>query len=371
MSQRMLRTLTGLTTVIVVAGLAASPIWGRGDGGVQTATAKIVTAKKLPVWAPPGSAVNMSSLKGKNVWVLTSTLAVPFVANIAKGTIEAAKVAGWKTKLLDGKGSVTEWNRIMGLAIAGHADAIISVAASPELMKPQMAKAKAAGIPVIDVLTADKASPLVPGTFSHVSISFYQSGGLQADYAIMNSKGTAHVLILGDNEFPAEVTRVKGIQAEFKKLCPNCKTTFHDTQVGKLGTDLGPLTQTLLRKDPSINYVLPTYDAQALYIVPAIKQAGLQKKVKVIGSDAVSSNLDWTKTSNVQIADVGEPDIWTGWAAVDEMARGILHMPAVDEGIPLRMFDASNLKGLDTTNENQLFGGSFRTFYAKLWGLKK
>lgn len=371
MIRKLMRMLTGCATAMIVAGLVASPIWGRSDGGVQTATAKIVAAKKLPTWTPPGSAVNMASLKGKSVWVLTSTLAVPFVANIAKGTIEAAKVAGWKTKLLDGKGSVTEWSRIMGLAIAGHADAIISVAASPELMKPQMAKAKAAGIPVIDVLTADKAAPLVPGTFSHVSISFVQSGALQSDYTIMNSKGTAHVLILGDNEFPAEVSRVRGIQAEFKKLCPTCKTTFHDTQVGKLGTDLGSLTQTLLRKDPSITYVLPTYDAQALYIVPAIKQAGLQNKVKVIGSDAVSSNLDWTKKSYIQVADVGEPDIWTGWSAVDEMARGMLKMPAVDEGIPLRMFDASNLKGLNTADENQLFGGSFRTFYAKLWGLKK
>ena len=335
MSRKVLRTLTGLTTVMIVAGLAASPIWGRGDGGVQTATAKIVAAKQLPKWKPPGSAIDMQSLKGKNVWVLTSTLTVPFVADIAKGTIEAAKVAGWKTKLLDGKGTVTEWSRIMAEAISEHADAIISIAASPVLMKPQMAKAKAAGIPVIDVLTADKAAPLVPGTFSHVSISFYGSGVLQADYAIMNSKGTAHVLILGDNEFPGEVTRVQGMQAEFKKLCPNCKTTFHDTQVGSLGTDLGPLTQTLLRKDPSITYVLPTYDAQAIYVVAAIKQAGLQNKVKVISSDAVTSNLDWTKVGNVQIADVGEPDVWTGWAAVDEMARGMLGKSAVDEGIPL------------------------------------
>jgi ribose transport system substrate-binding protein len=371
MSRKVLRIVTGLTTVVIVASLVASPIWGRGDGGVQTATSKIAAAKQLPKFAPPGAPVDMASLKGKKVWILTSTLTVPFVANIAKGTQEAAKLAGWDTKLLDGKGSVTEWNRIMGLAIAGHADAIISIAASPELMKPQMAKAKAAGIPVIDVLTADKAAPLVPGTFSHVSISFVDSGALQSDYAIMDSKGTAHVLILGDNEFPAEVSRVKGIEAEFKKLCPKCETTFHDTQVGKLGTDLGPLTQTLLRKDPSINYVLPTYDAQALYIVPAIKQAGLANKVKVIGSDAVSSNLDWTAKNDVQIADVGEPDVWAGWASVDEMARGMLKMKAVDEGIPLRMFDASNLKGLNTKDENQLFGRSFRAFYAKLWGLKQ
>jgi ribose transport system substrate-binding protein len=311
----------------------------------------------------------MAQLKGKHVWIITSTLTVPFVADIAKGTRQAAKLAGWKTQLIDGKGIVSEWNRALGEAIAQHADAVISIASSPELMKGQMKAAEAAHIPVIDVLTADQAAPLVPGTFAHVSISFYRSGELQADYAIAASKGTAHVLMFGDNEFPAEVTRIQGMEHEFKALCPACKYTFQDTQVGKLGTTLGPLVQTLLRRDPSINWVLPTYDAQALYVVPAIKQAGLQSRVKVVSSDAVPSNLDWVRQGNVEIADIGEPDVWTGWAAVDEMARAMLHMAPVNEQIPLRFFVPSNLQGVSSSNEDQLWGGSFRAQYEKLWHL--
>ena len=368
MSRRVLRILTGLTTTVIVAGLVASPIWGSGDS-VPSATAKITAAKKLPTFTPPGSAVKMASLKGKNVWVLTSTLAVPFVADIAHGAQDGAKAAGWKTRLIDGKGNVTEWNRILAEAISQKVDAVISVASSPVVMKPQMAKAKAAGIPVVDVLTADQADPLVPGTFAHVSISFYTSGTLQADYVIWKSGGKANVLIFGDNEFPGEVTRVKGMKDEFKKLCPACKVTFQDTQVAKLGTALGQTAQTLLRRDPSIGWVLPTYDAQALYIVPAIKQAGLAKKVKVVSSDAVTSNLQWTAKSDVQIADVGEPDQWAGWASVDMIARAMLKMPRVAPGIPLRMFDATNLKGVNTADANQLFGGSYVKQYKTLWGM--
>jgi ribose transport system substrate-binding protein len=177
------------------------------------------------------------------------------------------------------------------------------------------------------------------------------------------------VLIFGDNEFPGEVTRVKGMKDEFKKLCPACKVTFQDTQVAKLGTALGQTAQTLLRRDPSIGWVLPTYDAQALYIVPAIKQAGLAKKVKVVSSDAVTSNLQWTAKSDVQIADVGEPDQWAGWASVDMIARAMLGMPRVAPGIPLRMFDATNLKGVNTADANQLFGGSYVKQYKTLWGM--
>jgi ribose transport system substrate-binding protein len=159
------------------------------------------------------------------------------------------------------------------------------------------------------------------------------------------------------------------MQDEFHKLCPACKVTFQDTQVAKLGTSLGQTAQTLLRRDPSINWVLPTYDAQALYIVPAIKQAGLAGKVKVVSSDAVKSNLDWTAKSDVQVADVGEPDQWAGWASVDMIARAMLHLPRVAPGIPLRMFDATNLKGVNTGDADQLFGGSYIAQYKRLWGI--
>jgi ribose transport system substrate-binding protein len=236
-------------------------------------------------------------------------------------------------------------------------------------MKGPMEAALAAKIPVVDTLTADQAASLVPGTFAHVSISFRHSGELQADYAIADSNGKAHVLILGDNEFPGEVTRVEGMQHEFKTLCPDCAVTVQDTQVGNLGVKLGQLTQTLLRRSPDVTLVLPTYDAQGIYVVPAIKAANLDKPVGVIGSDAVTSNLDWIRHGNVQVADVGEPDVWAGWAAVDEIARAMLGLPSVEEGIPLRLFVADNLKDVPN-DENALFGGDFVAQYRKLWGLQ-
>lgn len=344
--------------------------WVAVQGTVDQAKARIEAAMQMPSWQAPGEAIDMTSLQGKRVWVLTSTLSVPFVSNIAKGVTEAADAVGWKTTLVDGQGDVNKWNASLEQAVAQKVDAIISIAASPELMTTAMKKALDANIPVIDVLTADKDADLVPGTFAHVSISFYESGRLQADYAIMDSGGKANVLIFGDNEFPGEVTRVQGMRDEFAALCPDCKVTFQDTQVAKLATDLGSLTQTLLRRDPSINYVLPTYDAQAVYIVPAIKQAGLASRVNVVSSDAVASNLDWTAKQDVQVADVGEPDVWTGWAAVDEIARAMLGLPSVDSNVPLRMFTASNLQGVDTQDEDALFGGDFRSQYKALWGLQ-
>lgn len=351
----------------LVGALSLSPA-ARADG-LAEAKADVEKAMQKPVFIAPGAPFDMSKLKGKHVWIITSTMAVPFVATIGHGVEAAAKVAGLETTLFDGKGDVSEWNRGMAQAVAQHADGIITVGASPELMKGPTGDASKANIPVVDAVTADKTAFLVPGTFSHVSISFYHSGQLQADYAIVKSGGKAHVLILGDNEFPGEVSRVEGMQKEFSTRCPNCTVTVQDTQVGNLGVKLAQLAQTLLRRSPDTNLVLPTYDAQAIYVVPAIKSANFDNPVEVIGSDAVPSNLDWIRQGNIQIADVGEPETWLGWAALDEVARGMLGLKSVDEQIPLRLFIADNLKGA-SNDENELFGGDFEAEYKKLWGLR-
>ena len=78
-------------------------------------------------------------------------------------------------------------------------------------------------------------------------------------------------------------------------MCPDCVVTVEDTQVANLGVKLGQQVQTLLRRNPDVNFVLPTYDAQGIYVVPAIKAANFSNPIEVIGSDAVPSNLDWIR----------------------------------------------------------------------------
>lgn len=342
---------------------------GTSSAGQQQAKAKIDQASQPPTFNA-GAAFDMGSLRGKKITVLTSTMAVPFVANIAKGIQEAGAVVGWQVTVVDGKGSVTEWSRVMQQAVAQKVGGVITVGASPAEMQPAVAAAQAAGIPVVDTLTADQSKdPLIPGTFAHTSISFYDSGALQADYVIANGSPTAHVLIFGDNEFPGEVTRVQGMRDEFAKLCPGCNVTFQDTQVAKLSTDLGQTAVTLTRRDPSIEWILPTYDAQGLYIIPALKTAGFGSKIKVVGSDAVSNNLQMVKDNNVQVADVGEPNAWSGWAAVDMMGRALTKSAPVEPNIPLRVFTTANLATMDPANEEVLFGDAFRDGYKKVWGL--
>ena len=49
---------------------------------------------RKPELVAPGKSFDIAKLKGKRVWIITSTMAVPFVATIAHGVEAAAKVTG-------------------------------------------------------------------------------------------------------------------------------------------------------------------------------------------------------------------------------------------------------------------------------------
>ncbi len=51
-------------------------------------------------------------------------------------------------------------------------------------------------------------------------------------------------------------------------------------------TRLATLTQSLMTSDPTINYMIPVVDGQALYIVPALNEIGKQDQVKITASTA-------------------------------------------------------------------------------------
>ena len=142
-------------TATGVAIAALPPAVARADG-LAEAKAEVEKAMTKPQFVAPGEPFDMNKLKGKHVWIITSTMAVPFVATIAHGVEAAGKAAGVETSLFDGKGDVSEWNRGMAQAVAQHADGIVTIGASPELMKGPTADALKGKIPVVDAVTADK-----------------------------------------------------------------------------------------------------------------------------------------------------------------------------------------------------------------------
>ena len=332
-----------------------------------TAQALVDEALKNPEFSGPTDSIDVSSLKGKTVWILVNSMQNPFNAEIGKAAADALSKAGIKTKLVDGMGQPSEWSRQVSEAAAQNADAIIDSGEATELLAGPLKDVAAANIPFVEAINTTGAQPAA-GVGSRVVVDFGHSGEIQAAYAIAKSGGKGSILIFGDDEFPTEKVRVDAQVQYFKDHCPDCKVTVKNEQLANLATSVPADTQSILRANPDIKWILPAYDYLGGFVVQGLTQGGLSD-VGVIGADAVGQQLDQIRQGASYVADVGETPVWCGWAAADAIMRLMLGTSAPDEEIPVRLFTKDNLPA--TSNDPaDLFGTDFQTPLLTLWGLK-
>src|SRR5581483_2725041 len=256
------------------------PKGGPTAAAVKEAKQLVAAAKAKPTFKAPGAQVNGSVLKNKSIWVITN-VNVAMNTPIIQGIKQASKLFGAKVTVFDAAGKVSEMNRGMSQAISAHADAIVETGIAPNLTSAPLAQAKAKHIPVVDAFGTSVDTPKLPGNIAHVSILFGLGGKLQVDYLLSDSNGSAvDAVIFNDTEFPSEAERARGMVAEFKRLCPACKYQEQNVELANVATQLKSLTETTLRRDPAINYILADYDYQAQFIIPGVIEAGALGKVR-------------------------------------------------------------------------------------------
>jgi ribose transport system substrate-binding protein len=320
----------------------------------------------VPDFQGPSEAIDVSSLKGKTVWILVNSMQNTFNASIARAAADALQKAGVNSKLVDGQGQPSEWSRLVSEAVAQKADAIIDSGMATELLEGPLKDVAASKIPFVEAINDVTAAPTA-GVGSRVVVDFGHSGEVQAAYTIAQSEGKGSVLIFGDDEFPTEKIRVDAQEQYFKDHCPDCKVTVKNEQLATLATSVPADTQSILRANPDIKWILPAYDFLGSFVVQGLNQGGI-KDVSVVGADAVDQQLDQIRNGEHYVANVGETPVWCGWAAADAVMRLMLGKDAPNEEIPVRLFTKDNLPA--TSNDPaELFQTDFQTPLLKLWGV--
>jgi len=144
--------------------------------------------------------------------------------------------------------------------------------------------------------------------------------------------------------------------------------------VGQWATQLATVTQTELQRDRSINYILPLFDSEATFIIPAVHAAGADQRVKLVSFNATPGVIDFLARRDVMAAEVGTSQPWEGWSMADQALRVLAGAkPVRDEKLKFRLFTRANVKSLDLTAETpeSWYGNvPFRTNYRRLWRLR-
>lgn len=338
----------------------------------RQAAADLVADAKAPIeFVAPGDAINVSEFAGQEIWIISADLSIPFHQNIVAGFEEAAEAAGLTAQVFDGKGQQQEASRGIDQAIAANAAGIALLSISPSFQVGALQRAEEAGIAVIGMLTTSSEDHPWPLTDGEATYSYYKSGFLLAAYAVQSSDLPIHSAYLDVSEFKELGYLNEGLHDGMEELCgSDCVIEYSDMLVASFQEQSQTLTQSQLNRFSDISWIFPAFDAMALFVVPSVDAAGRADDVKVGSINAVTANLQFILDGNVQVVDDGIPNRWMGWGGVDRLLRAMAgEAPATSE-VPIRLFDAENLEGVDIEDEDSLFGGTdYRTAYRELWGV--
>jgi ABC-type sugar transport system substrate-binding protein len=366
--------------VAVVAVLAISVVlpatgsWATSSPNLASFKA-VVTQAMGPWTSYAGPTSTPTPPKNISLGLVVCAGAVAGCVLPAQGAAEAAKALGWTTTMYDGKGDPITENAVVTQAINAGANAIITVGVDPAQIGSALALAKSKNIPVGSITQG-----IAPGNgiAYDIGADYVLSGKIMGSWIITDSVGKAVVLPTSDKEFASTYTLVNSAVATLK-TCKTCVVNPTQYFVGSdIGAGLGQRIAGTLQRLTKVNYVIGAFDPAVGVMVPAINNAGLGKRVKIISNVGLTQNLGFIASGNVQAADVVYDNTYEGYAAVDQMIRvldgkPIWSNPAVkdprftsNEGVPQHLITKKNVgdPSKPWTASNQ---GVQK--YLKLWGL--
>jgi ribose transport system substrate-binding protein len=333
----------------------------RGGAGTDTsAAAAAVTAAKAPQASWPGPTTPVNPPTGRRIAAITCGSQGYGCVQAAQGVAAAGKVLGWDVSIVDGKSDPSVWNAAVTQAVTDGADGIVLAAINPALVQDGLARAKAAGTPVVVALI-----PALPGATAdaYVSTDHLAGGKTLADWVIADSGGTAKVLLLEEPAFPELVRRNDGIRAELEAACPGCTIVATPKfSIGTMVQQLPGLVTTALQSNPGITHVLAPFDSSATFAAQGIRQSGRQ--VALVSGEGDPDGLTRLRNGE-QAADLATVSAWAGWASVDQLARLFTGGRVESYPLPQRLFTADNVPSGQGSWRGDV---DYVAEYSKLWG---
>jgi ribose transport system substrate-binding protein len=364
--QRKIRAATGVLVAVslIAAGCgsddssssgaadnSATSTAQKSDFDLAAVKARVAEDEKGPT-EYQGPTEKVTVAKGVNLAWIPCSQAVRGCVRPVQEAGKLAKELGWNVKSYDGKGTPKDNNGAVLQAVAGGANVILTGGVDPSFIQGGLRAAKAKGVLVASL--SQYVPPDPDGYKFDIGADYQKLGNMIGDWVVADSEGKGVLLPFRDNSFKSAVAVTEGTEEAVKK-CPDCEVLGDQLFVATdIPTKLGPRAVDFVRKNPKINYVLGTYDPAATALVPAIANAGLKDKVKVIASLGNQQNLEYVKAGNVQEADSGFDNTYMGYMAIYQVNRLLAKQPLWETpgvtdpiskysgNVPLRLFTTDN-----------------------------
>jgi ribose transport system substrate-binding protein len=333
---------------------------GSASSAVAAAEAAVAEGKKgigagIPSSSPPPA-------KDKTVVLIPCIASAEGCSEPMKGAAEAAKVLGWTTRTIDGKGTPPDQAAAIEQAIALDPDAIIMHGVDPNQVKGAVNNATAAGIPIIS--SSSPETDLVAFSSSPSREQWLRTGELIANYIIAETDGKAKYIQLTNKEVPVVIERDEGFERAIKK-CEECERVALSTfTVADVATKVPQLTQQLLQTHPEADVIYAPADSLVSLVMQGQQAVG--KELMFVSGDGAGEALQCIRDDCGLTATVAVPVNMIGWIDIDAANRVFNgEDPNVAaSGLSMKLMDSSNVQSEPGTWSG---GIDLEAAYSKLW----
>jgi len=282
------------------------------------------------------------------------------------GAQEAAKAAGWTSKVFDTAFDPNKAGGFVQQALQEGFDGIVLGAINPTVIQSAVAAATKAGVPI------GCAVCVTPKSSQYENVLDATSGGAageaEAVGVIAASGAKARAVYFYTPGQAIEVARTEALKAKFAE-CDECSLEIKEVPLGDLGKP-GPPFFTGFLSTPlakRVDWVTASSDA---YSVPAMKTAidrGLTDYA--FGGTAATKDMTvaMTKPDSVAKVTVAESYRYAAWASVDNIMRRVAKAPTWDASkLPVALVTPANAKKYAQGGELTPPAGIEATF-TKFW----
>jgi ribose transport system substrate-binding protein len=367
-----------VTTMSACSGSTAGRTGSTGAKASGGSTARYQDA--LNAWykgtykKPTGLAVQAP--KGKGIWLVSVGMGIEYSVRLAIAAKHAAGDLGWNLHVFDAKLDPNQMLTGVQQAVVAHASGIIVQAIDCATIKNAAQQAKAAGIPIVGIESADCS----PSLYSHVvtysgkaSLDqwLHDWGTAQAAWVIAKTGGQARVVLNTGTDTNATRVTAEGNRAELDQ-CPTCKILDDATWVS---SDFGPALQAKIQqamvKHPDANAFIPSFDAIMTQSggAQALQSTGRMSQLVIAGGEGTAAGIQQIRDGSGMQMCAGQSGEWETYSAFDALVRLFLHRDPseVDTGNGIQVCDKDH--NMPPAGKAYTPPVDFAAAYQKLWGL--
>jgi len=261
-----------------------------------------------------------------------------FVVNVHDEMVKKAEQDGIELITVDAERSALKQVEQVESFIAQNVDAIILNPAEVEACSPAVAKALAAGIPIINVNSETSTKPS-----AFVGSDDVEAGRIAMQFLADKLGGKGNVVMIeGYMGQTGQLKRAQGALDVLKKY-PNMKLLAQQTAQWDRAKGMSLMENWIQSYGNQINGVFAHNDEMALGAVKALTDAGLKDKVVVVGIDAITDGLQALKKGTLD-ATVFQNAQQQGAQAVEIAVKAAKKQPYPKEIlIPFQLVTKANL----------------------------